>query len=135
MDIQPPRVCVCAERMATGRYARRLVTRTPKILSSQAPLVFFHGISPGIFYYMPFLARMGKGREVVLFEVPHIVTQLFFDAPDAQVSVIQQCLCFSQSCPSIGRVVRVRLGCAGWLAGRRSVDLSSFPFSPVAHPP
>lgn len=51
----------------------------------QAPLLFFHGISPGVWFYISFLARLGKGREVVLLEVPHIVTQLAFDAPDAEV--------------------------------------------------
>ena len=56
----------------------------------QPPLVFCHGISPGLWFYTAFLERMGQGREVVLLEVPHIVTQLAFEAPDIQVCV---CVC------------------------------------------
>lgn len=52
----------------------------------QAPLLFFHGISPGLWFYIPFLAKLGGGREVILLEVPHIVTQLVFEAPDMHVS-------------------------------------------------
>lgn len=60
----------------------------------QPPLLFFHGISPGVWFYLPFLARLGKGREVVLLEVPHIVTQLAFEAPDVEVGgwVDDRCL-------------------------------------------
>ena len=51
----------------------------------QPPLLFFHGISPGLWFYIPFLSRLGKGREVIMLEVPHIVTQLAFEAPNSQV--------------------------------------------------
>lgn len=59
----------------------------------QPPLLFFHGISPGLWFYVPFLERLGKGREMVLLEVPHIVTQLAFDAPDVQVCGVHACMC------------------------------------------
>lgn len=36
----------------------------------------------GIWFYIPFLTRLGRGREIILLEVPHIVTQLSFEAPD-----------------------------------------------------
>lgn len=41
----------------------------------------------GIWFYIPFLSRLGKGREIILLEVPHIVTQLSFEAPDRTETV------------------------------------------------
>lgn len=50
----------------------------------QLPLVFFHGICPGVFCYWPFLSRFTAGREAIVFEVPHIVTQMHFEAAERQ---------------------------------------------------
>lgn len=43
--------------------------------------------SKGIWFYIPFLSRLGKGREIILLEVPHIITQLSFEAPDRAETV------------------------------------------------
>ncbi len=84
----------------------------------QPPLFFFHGISPGIWFYLPFLARLGKGREIIMLEVPHIVTQLSFEAPDltetveslAEILALHQITRCSVAGHSFGSIV------AGWAA-------------------
>jgi hypothetical protein len=36
---------------------------------SQLPVIFFHGISPGLCVYLPFLMTLTRGRAAVLVEV------------------------------------------------------------------
>ena len=42
------------------------------------PLIFFHGISPGLFCYLPFLMNMCKDRASIFIEIPHVTTTLNF---------------------------------------------------------
>ena len=44
------------------------------------PLLFFHGISPGLNMYLFFLYMISRNREVILVEVPHICMNLGFRA-------------------------------------------------------
>jgi len=41
-------------------------------------MIFFHGVSPGLCVYLPFLNRLTNRRPSVLVEIPHITTLLNF---------------------------------------------------------
>jgi pimeloyl-ACP methyl ester carboxylesterase len=42
------------------------------------PLIFFHGISPGLCCYLPFLMNICKDRASIFIEIPHVTTMLNF---------------------------------------------------------
>lgn len=49
--------------------------------------MFFHGIAPGLWIYLPFLTRFGGQRACIYVEVEHITTTLSFEASRWNVMV------------------------------------------------
>lgn len=60
-------------------WYRPCANNTPIEKRSQ-PLIFFHGISPGLNIYLAMVTIFAKGRKAVLVEVPHISMCLNFKA-------------------------------------------------------
>lgn len=48
------------------------------------PLVFFHGISPGLFVYLPMLRNLVSGRAALLVDMPHIGMGLDMEPPSRE---------------------------------------------------
>ena len=51
------------------------------------PLVFFHGISPGLFTYTPLLKNLVQGRAALLVEMPHVGYGLDLAPPSREATV------------------------------------------------
>ena len=61
-------------------WFRSGVRALPAGEQASLPLIFFHGISPGLNLYLLVIHIMSRGRKVVLMEVPHIAMCLNFKA-------------------------------------------------------
>ena len=61
-------------------WYRSRVRDVPTGEHASLPLIFFHGISPGLNLYLLVIHILSKGRKVVLMEVPHIAMCLNFKA-------------------------------------------------------
>jgi pimeloyl-ACP methyl ester carboxylesterase len=63
-------------------------------LAEPLPLVFFHGISPGLFTYTPLLKNLVQGRAALLVEMPHVGYGLDLAPPsrDATVASLRRAL-------------------------------------------
>merc|ERR1711988_822194 len=53
-------------------------SRTSSGKVNNYPLIFFHGISPGLCCYLPFLMNICKDRASIFIEIPHVTTMLNF---------------------------------------------------------
>ncbi|KAM3576717.1 hypothetical protein VYU27_001312 [Nannochloropsis oceanica] len=61
-------------------WYRSRVKDVPAGEQASLPMIFFHGISPGLNLYLLVIHILSKGRKVVLMEVPHIAMCLNFKA-------------------------------------------------------
>ena len=61
-------------------WYRSRVRDLPAGEQASLPLIFFHGISPGLNLYLLVIHILSRGRKVVLMEVPHIAMCLNFKA-------------------------------------------------------
>lgn len=61
-----------------------LLTSPSTPQSKSLPVVFFHGVGPGMWIYLPFLLRLWArhlDRDHIVVETPHITTSLAFKVP------------------------------------------------------
>ena len=71
---------------AVAYWYRPCVGRAPGS-PEPLPLVFFHGISPGLFVYIPLLKNLVAGRSALLVEMPHVGMGLDLSPPSREATV------------------------------------------------